>query len=432
MIRPNSKTFMNTLSLLRNSASVPNAAVDWFHLVTCCWCSRVRRDSVPFRGLLELELRRFGRSGLGVFDREVRRELDLSSVLPRGVLEWLRDADLLERSVPSARVGRERPSSLRGSGVRVRLPDDDDDDDAEDTDEAGEMVAIPAPTRPAGRRTSVSAGVMNLERAKAHVAPVFDKSDEEKARILKCISSNPLFSECDNAALETLTAAFEKCSFPPGQVIIRQGDLVAEHFFLLDSGTASALIGEQEVKTYNDGDSFGELALLYNQPRAATVKATSDAALWRLDQNTFKSIIVANVLEKRAKYIEFLKRCQLMQALSELEIMTLADSLEPRTFSKGQEIIVQGEVGNDFYVIEDGEVQCVKDGEPVLKLSSGDYFGELALLYNQARQASVVVESDGASVLVIDRKTFQRLMGPLGAILKRNPLHAQYIELASE
>jgi len=310
--------------------------------------------------------------------------------------------------------------------------DDDDDGDAEDTDEAGEMVAIPAPTRPAGRRTSVSAGVMNLERAKAHVAPVFDKSDEEKARILKCISSNPLFSECDNAALETLTAAFEKCSFPPGQVIIRQGDLVAEHFFLLDSGTASALIGEQEVKTYNDGDSFGELALLYNQPRAATVKATSDAALWRLDQNTFKSIIVANVLEKRAKYIEFLKRCQLMQALSELEIMTLADSLEPRTFSKGQEIIVQGEVGNDFYVIEDGEVQCVKDGEPVLKLSSGDYFGELALLYNQARQASVVVESDGASVLVIDRKTFQRLMGPLGAILKRNPLHAQYIELASE
>jgi len=116
-----------------------------------------------------------------------------------------------------------------------------------------------------------------------------------------------------------------------------------------------------------------------------------------------------------------------MQSLSDLEIMTLADSLETRKFTRGEEIIKQGEVGNDFFVLESGAVQCLKDGEPVLSLKDGDYFGEIALLYDMSRQATVVVESETASVLAIDRKTFQRLMGPLGEILRRNPLHQQFL-----
>mmetsp|Transcript_21181 Transcript_21181/g.39396 ORF Transcript_21181/g.39396 Transcript_21181/m.39396 type:complete len:389 (-) Transcript_21181:85-1251(-) len=331
------------------------------------------------------------------------------------------------------RAGNSDSSEQRPTEIIETYHESDSSESESEADEEGDetvsnLVEMPKPAaRPAARRTSVSAGVLSLANARQHTAPVFEKSEDEKAEIRSALESSTIFKSCDDSALKTIVMAFEPYSFSNEHVIIQQGDLIAEHFFLLKSGTAEAFIGDTSVKAYVSGDGFGELAMLYNQPRAATVKATSDVEVWRLDQKTFKSIIVASVLEKREKLVEFLKRCQLMQSLSDLEIMTLADSLETRKFTRGEEIIKQGEVGNDFFVLESGAVQCLKDGEPVLSLKDGDYFGEIALLYDMSRQATVVVESETASVLAIDRKTFQRLMGPLGEILRRNPLHQQFL-----
>jgi cAMP-dependent protein kinase regulator len=337
-------------------------------------------------------------------------------------------ADYLQSEFGVHAVGGKQDSPRHAEVIEDYHESEGEDDDDEEVAELPKAHAAVSADK--SRRTSVSAGVINLASAQKHTAPVFSKTPVERERIMRCITASALFKECDGEALATICNAFEKCSYQKGAVIIKQGDLVAEHFFLLDDGKAEALIGEAVVKKYAPGDSFGELALLYNKPRAATVRASSDAALWRLDQRTFKSTIMVSVTQKRQKYIDFLKRCALMQALDDFEINTLADSLESRVFKKDEPIVSQGDVGNDFFIIEKGNVTCYKDGVPVLNLGSGDYFGELALLYNQSRQATVKVASDSANVLVIDRKTFQRLMGPLGEILKRNPLHAQYLDMS--
>lgn len=85
----------------------------------------------------------------------------------------------------------------------------------------------------------------------------------------------------------------------------------------------------------------------------------------------------------------------------------------------------QGDAGNTFYILSQGECVVLKSYIPndkpkeVLQYKTGDYFGELALLRNEPRAASVVARTD-CKVLSLDRKSFKRLLGPIETILTRN------------
>lgn len=104
----------------------------------------------------------------------------------------------------------------------------------------------------------------------------------------------------------------------------------------------------------------------------------------------------------------------------------VADAIKEQKFSKGDKIITEGEQGDTFYFINEGEcvaMKVLKEGaepEEVKKYERGDYFGELALLKNEPRAATIVAVSDKVSVVYLDRLTFKRLLGPLDDILLRN------------
>ena len=97
----------------------------------------------------------------------------------------------------------------------------------------------------------------------------------------------------------------------PGESIIKQGE-EGDNLYVVESGTLSCsklFAGNKEptfLKKFQPGDSFGELALLYNAPRAATVIADTDAVLWSLDRNTFNHIAKDAASKKREKYEQFL------------------------------------------------------------------------------------------------------------------------------
>merc|ERR1712065_114952 len=115
---------------------------------------------------------------------------------------------------------------------------------------------------------------------------------------------------------------------PPGEDIIVQGE-IGEIFYLLEDGLVDVYIskgGEEQKKvhTYKAGDSFGELAIMYNAPRAATCRAQTEAKLWELDRTSFKVIVVAAAMQKREQYVGFLKDVPILSSLTEMEVMTLA------------------------------------------------------------------------------------------------------------
>ena len=169
---------------------------------------------------------------------------------------------------------------------------------------------------------------------------------------------------------------------------------------------------------------FGELALLYNAPRAATITADKDSSLWALDRQTFNHIVKDASQRKRAKYEEFLATVPILKNMDHYERSKLADAIKETAFNQGEKLIVQGDTENCscFYILVEGEAFATlneKPDVPVMKYQPGDYFGELSLLKDQPRAANVIAASD-LKVIVLERQSFKRLLGPLTKILKRN------------
>jgi cAMP-dependent protein kinase regulator len=174
------------------------------------------------------------------------------------------------------------------------------------------------------------------------------------------------------------------------------------------------------------------LALLYNAPRAATIIAKTDAELWSLDRNTFNHIVKDAASKKREKYEEFLTGVKILHNMDDYERSKLADALKEEWYKPGDFVIREGEEGNSFYLVMSGDAAATKTLEPgkapveVLRYKSGDYFGERSLIKNEPRAANIKALSQ-LQVVVLDRHSFKRLLGPIEEILKRNlSLYQQY------
>jgi len=108
------------------------------------------------------------------------------------------------------------------------------------------------------------------------------------------------------------------------------------------------------VTTISEGGSFGELALIYGTPRAATVRAKTDVKLWGIDRDSYRRILMGSTIRKRKMYEEFLSRVSILESLDKWERLTVADSLETCSFDDGETIVKQGAAGDDFYIILEG------------------------------------------------------------------------------
>lgn len=149
-------------------------------------------------------------------------------------------------------------------------------------------------------------------------------------------------------------------SVSPGDVIIEQGD-DGDNFYVIESGTYEIQVNKQKVGQYVEKGSFGELALMYNMPRAATIIAETPGKLWALDRLTFKRIVLKSAFEKRKMYEALLENMPMFKSLNSYERMNVADALYSRAFNDTEPIIKQGDAANCMYFVESGDVQIVRE-----------------------------------------------------------------------
>jgi len=95
------------------------------------------------------------------------------------------------------------------------------------------------------------------------------------------------------------------------------------------------------LKSYYPGESFGELALLYNCPRAASIQAKTTSRLFALDRDCFNHIVKGSAIKKREQYEELLKKIKILEELDPYERTLLSDSLQLRTLKPGEVVISQ-------------------------------------------------------------------------------------------
>ncbi|CAF1041475.1 unnamed protein product [Adineta ricciae] len=275
------------------------------------------------------------------------------------------------------------------------------------------------------RRGAVSSkSSSGIHGAISFVREVVQKDYATMCALSEAIKKNILFSHLDeNERAQIFDAMFPEIHLA-GDTIIQQGEK-GENFYIIDKGEVNVYINDELVTSIGECSSFGELALIYGTPRAATVKAKTDVKLWSLLGETYRRILMDSTIKKRKMYEEFLSKVSILETLDEWERLTVADSLEPIQFEDGDIVVKQGDPGDDFFIIVEGNgIVYQKTSESpqaveVDTLGPGNYFGEIALLCNRPRVATVVAKGT-LKCVKMDRARFERVLGPIQDILKRN------------
>ncbi|XP_053957757.1 cGMP-dependent protein kinase, isozyme 2 forms cD5/T2 isoform X2 [Anastrepha ludens] len=193
-----------------------------------------------------------------------------------------------------------------------------------------------------------------------------------------------------------------------------------------DEGRVEVSREGKYLSTLSGAKVLGELAILYNCQRTATITAITECKLWAIERQCFQTIMMRTGLIRQAQYTDFLKSVPIFKNLPEDTLIKISDVLEETHYQMGDYIVRQGARGDTFFIISKGQVRVTikqpdtQEEKFKRTLVKGDFFGEKALQGDDLRTANIICDSaDGVTCLVIDRETFNQLISNLDEIKHR-------------
>eukprot|EP00058_Branchiostoma_floridae_P024858 XP_002610348.1 hypothetical protein BRAFLDRAFT_277757 [Branchiostoma floridae] len=238
----------------------------------------------------------------------------------------------------------------------------------------------------------------------------------------EAIQQNDFMKNLDPIQVSEIVDCMDFQMFQSGQKVIQEGE-AGQQLFVAEVGDLQVTKGGKYLGNMGPKTLFGELALLYNCSRTATVKAVTESKLWAIDRNIFQMIMIKTGRTRREEHFKFLKSVSLLKELPHAKLSKIADCLEVDFYHEGEYIIREGQTGDTFFIIIEGEVKVTQkiegEEEPKLtrRLGRGETFGEKALLSEEKRTANVIAVG-GVKCLTLDRVVFNQLIGQLSEIKK--------------
>ncbi|XP_037523952.1 cGMP-dependent protein kinase 1 isoform X1 [Rhipicephalus sanguineus] len=244
--------------------------------------------------------------------------------------------------------------------------------------------------------------------------------------IKQAIQDNDFMKNLETVQIKEITDCMYPVEYAQDSLIIKEGD-VGSVVYVMEEGKVEVTKENKFLCTLGPGKVFGELAILYNCTRTATVKAVSDCKLWAIERQCFQTIMMRTGLVRQSEYTEFLKSVPTFRKLPEETLVKISDVLEETTYAQGDYIIRQGARGDTFFIISKGTVKVTRKapeeasstGEEIFirTLHRGDFFGEKALQGEECRTANIIADDpEGVTCLVIDRDSFNQLMSNIDEI----------------
>jgi len=258
---------------------------------------------------------------------------------------------------------------------------------------------------------------------------VVEKPDSVRELLKSAMQKNLLFKGSTPENMDDFADVFVSEKFSAGSTVIKQGDK-GEIFYVVGSGALDVFInvGEGDDRTETQvgvpigpGMGVGELALMYNSPRAATIRTSEDSVLWKITRTAFKGLQLQQNKRSHNLKLKSLVNVKIGEksmgdilSTSDLESMALA--VKSQSFAKGDAIVREGESGDVFYVITKGNVSVSKNNQYVATLGVDTFFGDKALISSEKRNATCVAETD-VECLTLLRDDFVLLLGNMEDLL---------------
>ncbi|XP_059098243.1 cGMP-dependent protein kinase, isozyme 2 forms cD4/T1/T3A/T3B-like isoform X4 [Tigriopus californicus] len=261
--------------------------------------------------------------------------------------------------------------------------------------------------------------------AKDMIINRIEKGDVSRNLIKSAIMDNDFMKNLEPTQIKEIVDCMYPIEYTRGSLIIKEGD-VGSIVYVMEEGKVEVSREGKFLSILPAGKVFGELAILYNCKRTATIKAATDCKLWAIERQVFQTIMMRTSLMRQEEHTKFLKSVPSFMNLPEETLNKLADVLEETTYAQGDYIVRQGAGGDTFFIISKGRVKVTKhdseknDEKFIRNLHKGDFFGEKALQGEEKRTANIVADDvEGVTCLVIDRESFHHLISNLEDIKTR-------------
>lgn len=241
-----------------------------------------------------------------------------------------------------------------------------------------------------------------------------DAAAGTRTRLVDLLRSVELFHALPVAGLEEVASGARTETFADGDTVIRQGE-PGDKFYVVESGSAEVSIDGFPIGALTRGMGFGERALLRGGARGATVRARGDLTVVAVARDVFlaavaggQRVVASEPMQPRTVG-ELLPVLPLFARLPHDTLRQTADRFEVAEMPADSTLVRQGDVGDRFYVLLAGSADVIVDGESVGRLMAGDGFGEIALLHDVPRRATVRAR-EAVSVAMLAREAFAEVV----------------------
>ncbi|XP_008396050.1 cGMP-dependent protein kinase 2 [Poecilia reticulata] len=235
------------------------------------------------------------------------------------------------------------------------------------------------------------------------------KTASETNLIVKAIQKNDFLSRLDDEQIAMMVDLLMSSNYKPSEEVIKEGS-EGDSMYIVAAGELIVTQSGRDLRTLTKGDVFGELAILYNCKRTATVKAKTHVHLWRMERQTYRTIITNKSKKKREQLMGFLKTSRTLKDLNDAQLSKIIDSMEEVKFQDKEVIVQEGTEGNTFYIILKGEVLVSKNvngqQKQIRRMGKGEHFGEQALIREILRTATCTADGP-VTCFSIDKEVFE-------------------------
>jgi len=250
------------------------------------------------------------------------------------------------------------------------------------------------------------------------------KAQSTRDLIKQAILDNDFMKNLETAQILEIVDCMHPFEYKKDNMIIKEGE-VGSMVYVMEEGKVEVTKEGHKLCNMGPGKVFGELAILYNCTRTASVKALVNCKVWAIDRQCFQSIMMRTALQRQKQHLDFLKSVPSFTSLPEETLAKIADVLQEVHYENGEYVIRQGARGETFYIISKGKVKVTKRSSGATEdtfirtLQRGDFFGEKALENDDVRTANIIAsDAEGVDCLCLDRESYTQLIRNLEEIKK--------------
>jgi cGMP-dependent protein kinase len=251
-------------------------------------------------------------------------------------------------------------------------------------------------------------------------------SPENRKFLSKVLQKHFLFAGLEDNERNSVIDYMSMQKVANNDVVFSQGDQ-GDCCYIIQSGIFTVSIDDAALKQLRPKHTFGELAMLYNVNRTATVSCKEAGTIWQMSGDCFRDCMEKLSDKHVATALGFLDSDPNFSKMMPEDRKKLADACTVQVFGRNEQILREGEVGDWMFIVIEGNVQTVdRHGNAVVK-KPGTILGSAGLMYTK-QQVSGAKAIDNVMCLALGKSQLERLIGPVEEVLRSSAIKALLVD----